>query len=322
MKRIRIVARLLLAATFVFSSLTKALDPEGFAVQVAAYGVSTAPGFVHMVAWGAIAIEMLFGFLLATAISLRGLVHAAVIVLLVFFSGMIAYGWAFRGLEDCGCFGTIIKTSPSVSLAKNAALIFLAGLTWPRGTGKAPLSIRQEISMMARSPWRLGVSGSMILTLVATLAYGQRSNGASDEESSARQETADPDPDRPFAVYSFEFDGEWINLGEGTYFVAMLSTTCDHCKDAVAELNELPLFYPDFPPIVALCLGDEPTLTEFRNETRPDFPIRLIPPLDFFGIVDGAPPSFVLVSEGRGMQNWTGTLPSEAESASIVDGPK
>ena len=62
------------------------------------------------------------------------------------------------------------------------------------------------------------------------------------------------------------------DLGKGKYFVAILSTSCAHCEEEARRLSKIPRFFPDFPPIVGLCLGEEETLSQFRERGEIEFP--------------------------------------------------
>ena len=82
-------------------------------------------------------------------------------------------------------------------------------------------------------------------------------------------------------------------------------------RKAVAKLNELPLVFPEIPPIIGLCLGDEQTLKQFREETEPEFPTVLIDPIVFFSLIGDAPPRFTYISEAAEISHWDEELPAD-----------
>ena len=161
----------------------------------------------------------------------------------------------------------------------------------------------------------------MVATTMTAMAFSMIVGRSTDEEASqlgAADEVPLSDPSRPFARFQFKYAERQWNLGEGEYFVTLLSTSCAHCAAAVEELNELALFFPDLPPIVGLCLGDDDELDQFREQNNPNFPTVLIPPLTFFDLIGSTPPRFVWVRDGKALQHWDGELPSDDQLLEIM----
>lgn len=107
----------------------------------------------------------------------------------------------------------------------------------------------------------------------------------------------------PFQKFSIEIGGVEQNLGEGQFLVAMLSATCGHCRDSVPFLNDLALI-PELPTLVSLILGSEQELEEFRLVTQPEFPTKIVQPLEFFEFIENAPPRLALVQDGHPVRYW------------------
>ena len=59
----------------------------------------------------------------------RAVLYGAVLALLGVFTGLILYGWMFKNLKDCGCFGPI-EISPGMSILKNAVLALMCMAAW------------------------------------------------------------------------------------------------------------------------------------------------------------------------------------------------
>ena len=308
---------------FVAAAALKALDITPFAVQISYYGVVRDPALVKGIAIATVFVETILGVLLLLPSRLRALVYGAVFVLLFGFSGLILYAWMFHGLEDCGCFGKYIETSPTVSILKNALMMAILTVSWGRGAARGGLAAqhRSDPSATWRKRCAVGIPSLSVVALCAV--YGTFSREATTTavsgtvETEAQNSTSGPahntdmDETRPFARFRFQLDGQEWDLGKGEYFVALLSDSCDHCAEAVAKLNELPLFFPELPPIIGLCLGDEETLKQFREETEPEFPTVLIDPLVFFSLIADAPPRYTYISEGTEITHWDEVLPND-----------
>ncbi len=143
MSRASLVARLALAAIYLYAGWDKALHPAEFASQVAAYRLVPA-NLVTLVAVWLPWLELLAGFCLA----LGFLAESSALVL-----GLLSLGFGagtasalVRGLAiDCGCFST--SASGPVSwghVALDLGLVALAALVLWRGPGPLALDRRLQ----------------------------------------------------------------------------------------------------------------------------------------------------------------------------------
>jgi hypothetical protein len=123
----------------------------------------------------------------------------------------------------------------------------------------------------------------------------------------------------PLASYSFEFEGQTIDLGTGEYLVAMLSATCEHCQAAVEVLNTL-ASQPGAPRIVALMLGNEQEMDEFRTVTSPEFPNHAIDALQFMNLIGNEPPRFYIVRDGKEQSHLDVLDPTPDDLLRLVHG--
>ncbi|MBC8091575.1 MAG: DoxX family membrane protein [Pseudonocardia sp.] len=97
------LARLGLAAVWLFSGVPKALDPDQTYVAVRAYDVLPPLG-VELVAAGLPWLEIALAVLLLLGVGTRVVAIASAALLVVFMAG-VTQAWV-RGLSiDCGCFG-------------------------------------------------------------------------------------------------------------------------------------------------------------------------------------------------------------------------
>ncbi|MCL4690931.1 MAG: hypothetical protein KJ060_00235, partial [Candidatus Hydrogenedentes bacterium] len=163
------VLEIILGAVFVLSAASKALAPYDFAEQVSYYGVVTEPSLVQPLAYFMILLESVFGVCLLGGFRFRGATFWATVALLAGFSGLILYAWAYRGLEDCGCFGKVIQMGPKASLAKNVVLAALAIGAW-YGFRKGEPSESAGTKATGRFGYLLATVGIAIVIVAAALS--------------------------------------------------------------------------------------------------------------------------------------------------------
>ena len=319
-------------AVFLASAVLKAVAPVDFAVQVSYYGVVRAPWVVLAAAHATILLEALVGGLLVPASPWRRAAGWTALALLVGFTALIGYAWAFRGLEDCGCFGKFVRITPGWSIVKNGALAAMVApvLLWGGDARRGGGGVR-ESSLSRR--WGAVATAAAIAVSVGAVALamtvresgaarrdvvGRRSSQTAPAETSETGQVAlakktgrlpsNRDPLRG----RFETPNGSVDLTSGTHLVAMLSESCDHCAETVRRLNELTK-NPDMPVLVGYVLGDADSLQRFCETNRPSFATRFLPPLEFLPLVGAAPPRLLLTHEGRRVAFWDGMPPEPVD---------
>jgi len=309
-----------LGILFIISAALKELDVLSFAVQVSYYNVVRDRMLVQLVAYSMIALEALLGAALLGGFRFRGFTFLATTVLLLAFSGLIAYAWAFHGLTDCGCFGAYVKMGPASSIAKNIVLLVITFLAWWGLSGQRIESpAATDAAALERAPARhshplWAIAGLVVVGLA--FAFGK-----SPETINAVPAPPPPgnQPDNtapsPFAEFAPEQDGIVFALAEGEFLVAMLSASCDHCKDSVAVLNELAVT-PDVPQITGLLMGNEDEVKRFMASTGPAFPTQTIDVLHFMELIGSAPPRFYFIRDGKEVRHFD---PMDPETKEVLD---
>lgn len=112
------VLSIIVGVVFFFSGFIKILDVSGFQDLIVQYGL----GFFQYLAPLIILLEILLGLSLVLGITQRITAIAAICVLLVF-TGAYTYGWLVNSVEDCGCFGNLVKSTPAITYIRNFILI-------------------------------------------------------------------------------------------------------------------------------------------------------------------------------------------------------
>lgn len=129
------VCRIVLAATFILSGFTKAIDPWGTALKVdeylAIYGLDALmPASMVFSIWlcGA---ELMMGCMLLFKVRIR-LISIFALISMIFFTVLTFLSATVLPVEDCGCFGDALKLSPWETFFKDLALLPMAVVVWWR----------------------------------------------------------------------------------------------------------------------------------------------------------------------------------------------
>ncbi len=122
MKKIGIprILSIIVGIVFIFSGLVKLLDVSAFQNLIIQYGLS----FFQYLAPLIILLEILLGLALLLGIYQR-ITAIATICLLLVFTGAYTYGYLVYAVEDCGCFGNLVKSTPAITYTRNVILIVL-----------------------------------------------------------------------------------------------------------------------------------------------------------------------------------------------------
>ncbi|MCL2168022.1 MAG: DoxX family protein [Lentimicrobiaceae bacterium] len=141
-----ILLRLALAGVFLFSGMSKAIDPVGWGIKMDEYFTSFGMGFMHPFSlWLGILVniaEFTLGFMLLFKIRVR-LTSLGYLLFMTFFFFLTAwlaiaehleinYGYNFGVVRDCGCFGQAIKMSNLQTFLKNVVLMIMTLLIFAK----------------------------------------------------------------------------------------------------------------------------------------------------------------------------------------------
>lgn len=251
-----------------------------FTRQIAGYGVLEARIVLESAALFTITIEMLLGLALLLALRHAMLSFATMQILLIGFSILIAYAWAFEGLEDCGCLGTIEMTPPQ-SILKNLLLMALGAVAW--------LGFARQNQHPPKKQPAFAVRRTLLAVIITAAIVSYANN---DLKETARL-LAKATEAGPYTQYVFDTPEGHFDLGKGEHIVALLNMECDHCMDAVPGLNRLAAD-PNLPPVLALCYEpNADSMAIFRAMTAPEFPMH---PMgdnfdEFMSLLAMAPPT-------------------------------
>ena len=129
------ICRTIFALTFVFSGAVKAMDPWGTALNVdnylVTYGLETLKPLVMPFSIWLCGAELMMGCMLLFKVRIR-MCSTFATISMIFFTILTLLSATLMPVEDCGCFGDVIKLTPWQSFFKNLALLPLILVVWWR----------------------------------------------------------------------------------------------------------------------------------------------------------------------------------------------
>jgi uncharacterized membrane protein YphA (DoxX/SURF4 family) len=281
------LCRLGLAYVFLAAGVLKGLDPEGFASEVAQYGLL--PGaLVIPFAYVMIPIEVAVGA--ALLLNFRpALTLSAATALMLIFIGAIGYALATdQPLEGCGCFGRALVRTPLDTLKEDvvflaAGLVGLFALKGGHGRGRWKGPVVAAIAL---------ASGAFVIASphlpLDNMATGVRPGVVWQDLGVALAEA---------------------DLTRGAQLVALMGMRDEASAAALEPLNALAA--SGAISIVGLHGDDDAAYNEFFWSRGPAFPIYKVAPSDMKRMHRRLP-RFLAVKEGRIVATW-GALPSAAQ---------
>lgn len=235
-RHIALACRIVVALLFVFSGLSKAIDPVGtsFVVEeyLRAYSAEWLIGgsiTLSIVLSGA---ELMLGLLIALGILPR-LSSIVAFVTMCLFTVITLLSATVFTVADCGCFGDVVKLSPWLTFAKNVVLLPFTALLWwfSRPAEWFTLSRRQLIYTAATAviSFGIGIYSYLYLPLIDLSSYREGINlyelvYGSEEQASEGEDTyiyknTESGELREFTLEELESlddKWEWVETCEGS----------------------------------------------------------------------------------------------------------
>ena len=129
------VCRYILALTFIVSGFVKSVDPWGTALKVneylSIYGLEWLSPVAMIFSIWLCGAELMMGLMLSFKVRIR-LVSIFAVLSMTFFTVLTFLSATWIPVEDCGCFGDVIKLTPWESFFKNLVLLPLIMVVWWR----------------------------------------------------------------------------------------------------------------------------------------------------------------------------------------------
>ncbi len=297
-----------LGIVFFVSGYSKLIEINKFTVQIYSYGIIGEKSILPWIALGVVLLELSLAVMLTFGIKYRKTLHTFVFLLLIFFSGLILYGWLFHNLQDCGCFGKI-EMGPGPSLGKNFILIALT------------LICLTGVKKMGTSNTNFYFTNLKLVVLLIVLISAFFMGYSKLKIETSAQSKQNLSPFDSLLHMKFEIDGKTYDFSKGEYLIALLSFGCEHCIEEASKLNNY-LLIESFPSLIALCLEETSEEREdFISKVKPEFPIYSLgnKPLFFLSLIDKEPPRLIHIRDGKVLKIWDYNLPEINELGSYFD---
>lgn len=267
--------RFLLSGVFIFSAYSKLIAPGLIEIILVDQGFASSREAVAVYVRLLIGLELALGLLLLQPNYLKRIVIPASILFLIGFTAYLFYtGFILGEKDNCGCFGEMLKLSPTESIIKNILLLIPA---------LALFRILREGKRNALIPLLI-----IIVSLAAVFVLSP----------------ANPGKDFKFAQYtSFEGIGR-VDLSSGDKLLAVFNTECDHCQAAAKELYQL-RNNKNFPEMYVLLFTEgSVSVDSFKTTTGSNFPYRMIQVNEFFNLIGQTPPRIYWLQNGTIKEKW------------------
>lgn len=236
------VTRYALAVLFLFSGFTKGVNPFGLSIQFDEY--FTALGLPFLAVLSPLcaivlpALEMLVGWFLLFGLAER-LTRWAVVVFMGFFTLLTLWIAIFNPVNDCGCFGDVIKISNWATFFKNLVFSAAAALFFVQRSSQRKVRWIYVLALSIVS-LALPVYCYFNLPLIDSTPYARGKNIAEqmqstlDEQSTARLVYRDKQSggERTFEVS----DTTWQDEARWEYVRTEVNTTSTGREAAIKSL--------------------------------------------------------------------------------------
>lgn len=189
-------AQLLVAVVFIFSSLTKVIDPVGTQIKIdeylSAFGMDFLSGATVAMVFALIFAEFLLGALLLFRVAEKRTSRAVVVLVLLFTILTLVIAMT-NPVSDCGCFGDVVKMSNNQTFVKNVILLLFALIIWlVNRHGENKMRVKSVVAVVLFSSlvgWAM-VFSYRNLPLIETTPFRA---GVNIPEAMAVPEDAEPD---------------------------------------------------------------------------------------------------------------------------------
>jgi uncharacterized membrane protein YphA (DoxX/SURF4 family) len=123
---LRNISRWIVGVVFIFSGFVKGVDPLGTAYRIEDYFIAYGTEWASFLSLGLSiflsTLEFVIGLALISGMQMK-LVSKALLLIMVFFTGLTFYDAIYEPVPDCGCFGDAIKLTNWETFYKNLILM-------------------------------------------------------------------------------------------------------------------------------------------------------------------------------------------------------
>ena len=277
-KRILNTYAIIIGVSFLVSGVGKLVNTAEFADLIYRYGF----GRLMLLAPLIVIFEITIGLMLVLLINPRRYLLLS-FILLTIFTIAFAYGHFKNGVDDCGCFGTVLHThiSPVYTFIRNLILLGMSIVVWWVYPNEKTV-----------------IPGWKIVSVFGVLCISSFVAGFTFRMPGFLQ------PAQPVSQYNYQ--NEDINNTEiakyikaspdSVYLVFCFSYTCPHCLNSIENLRSYKK-NKMVDRIIALGIGPDSSKQVFVRNFQPDFNIKDISPGAMYKLTNLYPTAFYIKND-------------------------
>lgn len=284
---------IIVGVIFIISGFSKSLDATSFAKTINLYEIANL--------WFLSPVIIIFEIFLGLSLLLKIQIKRISLISVIFLVGLTLtyiYGWMFKDITNCGCFGNIniLNSSPIFTLVRNAILIYLC----------IDLYLHNEKES-------IGSTSYVNLCFIAAICTVSFISGYTLTEVSYKYKK-----DKKYMAVKDMSIGSHINTSaDSTYLVFAFSYSCSHCMNSIENLKQYEKSGV-VDKVIALTINDEEKSEEFKKLYEPNFEIKHIEKREFVKISNSFPRSFFIENDTLQF-TLSGELPSAYVLKDVLD---
>lgn len=284
---------IIVGIVFIISGFSKSLDATTFAKTINLYEIANL--------WFLSPVIIIFEIFLGLSLLLKIQLKRISFISIIFLAGLTLtyiYGWLFKDITDCGCFGhiNILNSSPIFTLVRNAILIYLC-VDLYLSNGKEVIDSKTYIN----------------ICFIIAICIVSFISGYTLEEVSYKYKK-----DKKYvAVKDLSIGSHISTSADSTYLVFAFSYSCSHCMNSIENLKQYEKSGV-VDKVIALTVNNDEKSEEFKKLYEPNFEIKHIEKKDFIKISNSFPRSFFIENDTLQF-TLSGELPSAYVLKDVLD---
>ncbi len=273
--KIIITIKIIIAATFLFSAISKILAPGYFEITLIDQGLFSDRNTAAYIARIFIVIELSLGLLFFQSNYIRKIIAPTAMLLLIAFIIHMSILMIGGDNENCGCFSSVISMNPIEAIIKNIILLVLVIYVYKYS--------KREFNKLVLP---LGIIVVSILIVVIFTPIKRTDKF-------------------PFAKYTHFVNYGRVDLTEGEFLIPIFDASCEHCMQAAKSMKRISSEIDNFPEIFTLIFSESKSeINDFQDRTETDFPYRQVNVDEFFDLIGSAPPRIYWLLNGEIKNVW------------------
>lgn len=278
---LKIIVRVGIGLFFIVSAILKLLSIENFEIYIYSFNLLSFP-LSGLAARCVIACELLAGVLLIIKVKYKW-AWWLTLLMLVGFSFLLVYVILFRDDSNCHCMGDLVQMRPSLSLVKNLVTIALL------------LFVRKEEDYQFKGR-KLALALSFVAAIVPPFALFPTDNVYN---LFSRADDLDYN-EAAFNGMMADSVMQDVHIDDGNYIVAVISSSCRHCKSGCMKMSEIVTHNQiDSSRVLLFVWGDSTSVKQFKTETKTEqFRSVQIDGITAINVNKGLFPKYLFLKDG------------------------